>query len=65
MKVKGGFVQGNRRFPGKGSVRGNLRFPGFKEGVVGETLVSLQGIYLQCGGLKNKICIFIINNGSH
>ena len=49
---KGGFVQGNRRFPGLkgGGVRGNRRFP---------------GIYLQCGGLKNKICIFIINNGSH
>ena len=39
-------------FPGLkgGGVRGNRRFP---------------GIYLQCGGLKNKICIFIINNGSH
>jgi hypothetical protein len=46
----------------EGSSKGTIG--SLEEGASGGNL-WFPGIYLQCGGLKNKICIFIINNGSH
>jgi hypothetical protein len=71
---KGGFVQGNRRFPGRGCVRWNLRFPGLKGGEdhddVAETfsdcMVGIVGSLSKNKmsksnnkGLQDEFCIFL------
>jgi hypothetical protein len=43
--TKGGFLQGNRRFPGRGGVRGNRRFPG-KEYIYNAEDLKIKFVYL-------------------